>query len=428
MKRKILVVGIIFVLLQLTVHAGAPDMSKKISLQFDHQPIGMVLKIIAQQYELNMVQSGDMEKPISVKLENVDLSDALNAILNSNGFNYYFSGDVVVVKPIDQTAEGETVARAINFNYISPAAAMNAATDMLSPKGKMKIVEDPAQTGKVPGTPRASQLVIVDMPDAADKIVAFLKNIDSPKTQIGIEVKMIEVNVTDDKTYGLTWPTSLTARATGIETNITTSTSTTTTTPMALGQVQLPKGKWEWGKLTVDEVQTVLDFLQQSGHSKVISDPRITTLDNCEAEINVSTVVPIQTINRFSEAGATQDIVTFQDEEIGISLLVTPHVIDSGQMLLDVLPTVSEIIGYSGPEGNQKPIRTERSVRTKIAVKTGETAVLGGLLKESKIENNQRVFLLGSLPIIGNLFRHKSIQNSTTDLMILITPTIIGVK
>ncbi len=426
MKRKILIICIIFGLLQAAALAGTVDLSRKISLQFERQPIGLVLKVIAQQYNLNIVQSGDMEKQISVKLENVALSDALKAILNSNGFNYYFSGDVVVVKPLDRNAEGETEAKVITLNYISPGAAMNAATDMLSSKGKMKIVEDPAQTNKGAGTPRASRLVIVDLPEVVEKVSAFLNSIDSPQIQIGIEVKMIEVNVTNDKTYGMTWPTSLTARASGIETDNVSTTTSSSAAPMALGQVQLPKGKWEWGKLSVDEVQVVLDFLQQSGHSKVISDPRITTLDNCEAEINVSTVVPIQTINRFSEAGATQDIVTFQDEEIGISLLVTPHIIDGGRILLDVLPMVSEIIGYSGPEGNQKPIRTERSIRTKIAVKTGETAVLGGLLKESKIENNQRIFLLGSLPIVGNLFRHKSIQNSTTDLMILITPTIIG--
>ena len=169
----------------------------------------------------------------------------------------------------------------------------------------------------------------------------------------------------------------------------------------------------------------MLDFLDQAGHSKLLSDPRITTLDNHEAEIKVTTIVPIQTINRFSEGGSVQDIVTFQDEEVGITLKVTPHVIGDGEMILDVNPTVAEIIGYSGSIDNQKPITSERSVRTRIKVNDGETAVLGGLLKENKIETEQRLFFLGSLPILGNLFRHKNAEVKTTDLLILISPKIV---
>jgi type II secretory pathway component GspD/PulD (secretin) len=193
-----------------------------------------------------------------------------------------------------------------------------------------------------------------------------------------------------------------------------------------MGQIQLPDGKWQWGKLSLEETRLVLDFLQQRGNSKLISDPRITTLDNHPAEIKVTTIVPIQTINRFSEGGAVQDIVTFQDEEVGITLNVTPHICGNGEVILDVKPTVAEIIGYSGPTDNQKPITSQRSVNAKITVGDGETAALGGLLKENKIETEKRVFLLGNLPILGHLFRHKSTESSTTELMIFITPTIIS--
>ena len=139
----------------------------------------------------------------------------------------------------------------------------------------------------------------------------------------------------------------------------------------------------------------------------------------------MTTIVPIQTINRFSEGGAVQDIVTFQDEEIGITLRVTPHIAEGDEIILDVYPTVAEIIGYSGPVDNQKPITSERSVRTKINVRDGRTAVLGGMIKENKIDREQSVFFLGSLPIIGNLFKHKTVQTSSTDLLILITPQIM---
>ena len=425
MIYRIIVTGLL-VLMLISIAGGGPlEPDRKISLQFDNAPLASVLTLISQQYNINIVQSGIGEQKISVKLDDVGLVDALKAILNSNGYNYYFSGDIVVVKPMEQSAVGETVAQTITLNYVSPAAVMNATADMLSPKGKMKIIEDPGSAGKQSNGPDATQVVIVDLPEVVEQVVAFVMKIDQPERQVAIEVKMIEVNVNKDTRTGLTWPTSLTTRLSGITTDAG-SGSSTDKPPQALGQIQLPDGKWEWGKLSVNEVSVVLDFLEQSGDSKLISNPRITTLNNHEAEIKVTTVVPIQTINRFSEGGAVQDIVTFQDEEIGISLLVTPHITDGDRIVLDVFPTVAEIIGYSGPEGNQKPITSQRSIKTKIEVRNGETAVLGGLLKENKIENQQKVFFLGSIPIIGGLFRHKSVQNSTTDLMILITPTLIG--
>jgi len=177
--------------------------------------------------------------------------------------------------------------------------------------------------------------------------------------------------------------------------------------------------------LSINELSLVLDFLEKSGNSKLISDPKITTLNNHPAEIKVATVVPIQTINRFSEGGSIQDIVTFQDEEVGITLNVTPHIAENNRIILDVNSTVSEIIGYSGTLDTQKPITSERSIHTRITVMNEETAVLGGLFKEDKIENEQRIFLLGSIPIIGGLFRHKTSEVSTTDLTIMITPRIL---
>jgi general secretion pathway protein D len=406
--------------------AGPLDVDKKISLQFDNVPIASVLKMISQQYDLNIVQSGEGEKKISVKLDNVSLSEALQAILISNGYNYYSAGEILVVKPIETEAPGETAAKIITLNHITPGAAVNAASELLSAKGKIKIVEDPSNAAKAATGSKPTQIVVVDLPEIVDRIEMFLKEIDQPRRQIAIEVRMIERRVDREQTLGLNWPTTISGAAQGIKLSSESGSSTSSSSSSeALGQIQLPNGQWEWGKLSVMQLQAVLDFLETSGDSKLISNPRLTTLDNHAAEIKVSTIIPIQTINRFSEGGSVQDIVTFQDEEVGISLTVTPHVADSDKITLDVNPTVAEIIGYAGSDENIKPITSERTIQTMITVKDGETAVLGGLIKEDKIEETHGVFFLGSLPILGALFRHKTVETSATDLMILITPTIV---
>jgi type II secretory pathway component GspD/PulD (secretin) len=194
----------------------------------------------------------------------------------------------------------------------------------------------------------------------------------------------------------------------------------------SLGRHDLNTGDWTWGKPTVDEVRLVLDLLEQNGNSKLVSDPHITTIENHEAEIKATTIIPIATINRFTEGAATQDIVTFQDEEVGLSLRVTPRVTGEGYITLDVLPTIEDIIGFSGPSENQKPITSSRSIRTRIVVKDGETAALGGLLKENEITQKNRVPFLGHIPVLGGLlFTNTSKEKTKTDLLILITPRII---
>jgi type IV pilus secretin PilQ/predicted competence protein len=407
--------------------AGETDMNQTISLQFEEIPIRTILNMIAEKYGLNIVQSAEITEEISIHLNNVALISALDAILTSNGYNYFYSDDIIVVKPLDMAAMGELKTVTRNLKYISPAAAANAVSDLLSGKGTIKVVGEKTASGQVAGGAVPTRVVITDLPGVIARVISLIDEIDIPEPQLAIEVSMVEVNVDSDKRVGVNWPTQLVSKLHGAGSFTAGSTSggSTSTGSEALGQMDLPDGQWKWGKLSVEETRIMLDFLDKSGNSKLISDPRITTLNNHEAEIKVTTVIPIQTINRFSEGGSVQDIVSFQDEEVGITLRVTPHISDDDEIILDVNPSVAEIIGYSGPAESQKPITSERSVRCKISVRDGETAVLGGLLKENKIEIEQKIFLIGSLPIIGNLFKHKSTQVSTTDLMVLITPTIL---
>ncbi|MFH2035792.1 MAG: secretin and TonB N-terminal domain-containing protein [Candidatus Zixiibacteriota bacterium] len=423
MKKIFSILRILILLLALFTTAPAIDLNQKVSLQLEDIPIATVLQSIAMQYNLNIVQTSEIDGKLSLKLDEVTLENALKAILTANGLNYYITGDVIVIKPTEIDAIEETAVRAFTLHHISPSAALSACQDLLSSKGKIKIITAEGQSssnGQI--APIASQMAVIDLPENIFRIEQFIKEIDRAQPQIAIEVRMIETNYDNEESFGLNWPTSMTARIHGVQTSSETETSGTTTE--ALGELNLPKGSFQWGKLSVNELSMVLDFLETEGNSKLISDPRVTTLNNHMAEIKVTTIIPIKTISRLSDVGVSQDIVSYQDEEIGITLIVTPHITDDGKILLDVNPTVAEITGWTAD--NQKPITSERSVKTKILVGDGESAVIGGLLKESNIENESRVFFLGSLPIIGNIFKHKSIQKSTTDLTILITPRIIN--
>jgi general secretion pathway protein D len=184
-------------------------------------------------------------------------------------------------------------------------------------------------------------------------------------------------------------------------------------------------GGWVWGTFTAANVQTALDLMLESGHSKLLSDPNLTTESNKPAEIEVSTTIPIQTLNRFTEGAVVQDIVSFQELDVGIKLKVLARVTDSIFISMEVNPIIEEITGFTGPSDNLRPITSNREVKTTVRVRDGETLVIGGLLKDSEFKIIRKVPLLGHIPLLGVLFQHQTKQVERTDLTVFITPTIL---
>lgn len=431
MKKRILTTSLL--LLALAGPAGADDLasSQKISLDLEAVPLATVLNMIAAQHNLNLVVSGDVTNEVTLRLEDVDVATALDAILVANGFNYFLKDNVIVVKPADVDAAGELESRSVTLKFLDPITAQKALEPGLSGKGSV-VVLDRAGVEEAEGNKyHANRILVTDFPNVMDNLMKTIAGLDVEERTILIEAKIIETTIDAQNNLGISWPTSVTARLNNADDGSSSTTTTTTTDAQnsltkAAGIYNPNRGNWTWGKLSVDEVSLVLNMLEQSGNSRLISDPRITTLENHEAEFKFSTIIPIQTINRFTEGAATSDIVTFEDEEVGISLRVLPRINDSGLVTLQVMPKVEDIIGYTGPKDNQKPITASRSITTRITVKDGETVALGGLLKESEVETVQRVPFLGHIPLLGKLlFTSKSTEKSTSDLVILITPHIL---
>ncbi|TDI87008.1 MAG: type II and III secretion system protein, partial [Caldithrix sp.] len=178
-----------------------------------------------------------------------------------------------------------------------------------------------------------------------------------------------------------------------------------------------------YGTLTFDEYSAVIDFLNSNTNTKLISNPRILATDNQEAYISVGTTFPIPKITR--GVGGQGDVVTFEYRDVNIALRVTAHVSDNETITLFVNPEVEEVIGQVRAGGNSAPITSKRSVETVVTLKNNETMVIGGLIRENTIETVSKVWLLGDIPLIGNLFRHKTKTKKQTDLLIFITPRLV---
>jgi type IV pilus assembly protein PilQ len=398
----------------------------KVSLNFDDTPIKTVLSMLAAQNSLNLVVSSDVEGDISIKLDNVTLGAALDAILQPNGYNYHIGEDIIIIKAADKKVVGELVAQTYRLKFIDASVAEAALKPMLSDNGTaVPIQASKAQNGS-DKIMESTQIVVFDYPDVHLLVSELLTHIDTKRRQVMVEVKIIETNLTEDEKLGINWPKAIASSITGVASPQGASVAGDDNNGVAeMAVMPLENGNWQLGYLTLHQVDIVLDFLQQRKNTKLLSNPRLTAMENEIAVIEVQTVIPIQTINRFSEGAVIQDIVTFQDEEVGISLKVTPRINDDSTITMRVNPVVEEIVGFSGPADNQKPITSERSISTSVTVGNNETIVLGGLLKETRFDAVEKVFLLGSIPLLGGLFTHKSTETQTTDLLIMITPHII---
>lgn len=394
-------------------------LKEKINLVLENGEISTALNLLSRKAGFNLVVSDLSEKALWVNLSNVTVEEALEAILMATGNAYYTFGDVVVVMRQElEESRREFETRVYELKYADASKLAESLQGLLSPNARIKIL-NPISSEPV------RYVLVSDRPENHQLVEDIISNVDVPPKQIAISVKFIETNISGEDKLGIDWNKMVETKLTGAIP------PTGGTEAPAFGNLSAysswppDKNSFTLGTLTISEATAVLNYLQREGKSRLLSDPTVTTSDGKEARISVSTSIPIQTINRFSEGAVIQDIVTYEYREVGISLNVTPRVNKEGRITLVCKPTVEEITGWVGPENNQQPITTKRSVETEVVVADGATLVIGGLYKEAKIENVSKVWLLGSIPILGHLFRHKTTTDSKTDLMIFITPQII---
>ncbi len=420
-KWSVMTFTILMLLFTLNVTSNPIDPGKKLTLDLEDVSLTTVLNMIAKQHSLNLVVSGDITGQVSLNLEDVDINTALETILGPMGYNFFIKDDVIVIKPYENFASGELESRSVTLKYLDPATVVTALEPIKSSKGKVVVIEK--DTKSQSGNYKANRVLLVDFPHVVNEMIDLINKIDLPERVISIEAKIIETQIDSKSELGFTWPTSLSAKL-GQSTSGTSEEGSSGS--IGSGTFDPNNQNWTWSTMTVGQMGLVLNMLEQNGNSKLLSDPRISTLENHEAVIKIETIIPIATVSRFTEGSATSDIVTFQDQEVGISLTVTPRINEDGRITLTVFPKVEDIIGYTGPIDSQKPITTSRSIQTTITVNDGETVVLGGLLKEDIIENEYKVPFLGHIPILGKiLFTTKKEEKTTKDLIILITPTIM---
>ncbi|WP_158299017.1 type II secretion system secretin GspD [Sphingomonas psychrotolerans] len=276
--------------------------------------------------------------------------------------------------------------------------------------------ESPATGGKITADDVNNAVVVYGTPRDYATIEDALRKLDVPPVQVMIEAAITEVTLTDTLRYGVQW-------------NWLTGDSNFRVTDGAA----MPTGPTQAGFsyfLAGSSISVALNALEQRTNIKVVSAPKLVTLNNQTAALQVGDQVPVSSGSAVSVDNPNAPIVNSIDyRDTGVILKVTPRVNAGGLVLLDISQEVSDVNvnapNASGDRTPASPTISTRRISTSVAVQDGQVIALGGLFRESKSLGKNGIPILSRIPVIGGLFgSHNNVQNRT-ELIVLLKPHVI---
>jgi general secretion pathway protein D len=325
-------------------------------------------------------------------------------------------------------ADAEELSTKLQQHFTQQAAAEGAALSATS--GTQVSVWADLQTNAI---------VVHAPPKMMRSLMSIVDKLDIRRAQVLVEAIIVEVLVDKTAELGVTWATA------GYGSN--SPLAVTNFPSFGAGVVQVagaagtgdsttvdPTGligdglTFGIGRLSDDGVSfaAILRALEADADTNIISTPSLVTTDNEEASLNVGQEVPFVTgsfSNTGSVGGAVNPFQTIQREQVGVKLVITPQINEGDSLLLKISQEISSIA--SSAEGAVDLITNERIIETTVIVDDGQILVLGGLLEDTLREVNQRVPILGSIPLLGALFRSQKTDSVKTNLMVFIRAKIL---
>lgn len=399
---------------------------KRVTLEFADADIRKIFQLIAEVSNLNFLVGDDVSGTISIKLVNVPWDQALDVILETKGLGMKQEGNIVMIRPkgkIMSLADEELAARRayertldlrtkiFDINFASVGDIATQFNSFRSERGTISVDS------------RTNRVIVNDVEPAIEKMANLLKALDIPEKQVLIEARIVEASSSFTQDLGIQWGihyrdgsasmlgiNSLDTGFGGIITNEA-PTSGLQAASAAGGALGL-----SFGKLTSNvQVDLRLSAAAETGQVKIISTPKVVTLNNKSAKISQGQMIPYSTV---SAEGTKTEFV-----EAALTLEVTPHITADGSVSMKI--KASNNSAGSAATGIAPPIN-KKEATTELLVKSGETTVIGGIYVDSDTSTDSGVPFLMDIPLLGWLFKSNNQKKSKSELLIFITPKIVS--
>ena len=272
-----------------------------------------------------------------------------------------------------------------------------------------------------------NSLIITATPDEFREMKRIIQELDIVREQVLIEALIIEVGADNTFSFGINWMLGGQSGSHGFGgSNIPGGVQSTEAGEFLGKKTILPMNSgFQLGYIYDASLLgfAMLNATAYDSEFNVISTPQILTIDNQEAELNVAEEVPIQSNTRISESGTQFN--TWEYKSVGIKLKITPHITKKKHITLDLYQEANQVLQYDTSGSNKPPTLGKRDLKTKVTVFDGKTIVIGGLIRNDKTTTETKVPVLGDIPILGWLFKHKNTLYRKTNLLVFITPHIV---
>lgn len=423
---------------------------RRIDLDLKDADIHNILRLLADVGRVNIVTADDVSGNVTIRMRNVPWDQALDVVLQAKGLGMVRAGNLIRVAPLATLQKERELrlaaakqeyeltpleTRLIPVSYAQADELQARAKDLLSPRGSIAVDE------------RTNVLIARDISGNLNNIEELVRSLDTQTPQVLVEARIVEatsrylrdigIQWGGDVTFssatgnptGLAFPSSVTASGGGYDnqTNSRGLSPFAANVPQPNFAVNLPAatGTGQGGAIgfslgSIDRNLNIglrLSAAEASGLLRIVSSPRILTLDNRDARISQGTLIP------FSQISAQGVQTTFQEAKL--QLLVKPHVTADGSVAMHVK------INRDEPDFNQTSARGDptilkREAETDLLVMDGHTAVIGGIFTRNTGRNLDQVPFFGDIPILGVLFQRRRASDTRNELVIFITPRIVN--
>jgi MSHA biogenesis protein MshL len=478
--------------LQIDMPQARQPAAERFSLTFNNVPAVQFFMAVVSGTRYNMLVHPEVSGTISANLKDVTLFEALDAIRELYGYDYKVEGSRIVIKPLTMQTKvfqvnyltgnrkGTSSTRVTSTSVANAGPSGGTGTAGSTPAGGAGRAEESSRistastsdfwselktalealvgTGKegrsIVISPQSGVVVVRAMPDELRNVSAYLKATQlSVDRQVILEAKILEVQLSDSSQTGVNWAafrSGQNTRASGgfIETgsgigasgafNSGGNPSIFGVAGSSLGAVGA-SGKSLFGlALQTSNFAALISFLETQGTVHVLSSPRIATLNNQKAVLKVGTdeffVTSVSSTTTTGTATTTTPTVTLQPFFSGVVLDVTPQIDESGNIILHVHPSVSQVrtvnkaidLGNMGGPLNI-PLASSDTSETDSVVRgqDGQIVAIGGLMRQSTVSDRSQLPGVGNVPGVGALFRNTSETTQKRELVILLKPTVV---